>query len=187
VYTRESNRLPLWMGAFFAALLVFGGCFLWRGLIAFVESGGNITAPVTSAADQSTALVQTQTSAVTPIQATLSVLFGTPTAARPCIDFYVTVVRARVRECPNETCETITMPYQNAIVCVYGPAKDNPDWYEVNVNPKDPIPQAGYMHKSVIYPRNPTPYPTPTPRVTRTPTTPPLVLATVTPVPEPTP
>ncbi len=111
--------------------------------------------------------------------APLNFVFATRTAAPPCQEFYVNVVRARVRECPSEDCDTLETPIQNAIICVYGVAPDAPDWYRVNLDPNEPIPRIGYMHNSVIAAVHPTRRPTQTPPPTATYTP----LPTITPVP----
>jgi hypothetical protein len=152
-------------------LLVFGACYLWRGVLGFLETGGNIAAATPVPATLNT----TKTATIAP----LNFVFATRTPAPPCQEFYVNVVRARVRQCPSETCDTIETPYQNAIICVYGVAPDAPDWYRVNLDPNEPIPRVGYMHNSVIAAVHPTKRPTPTPPPTLTFTP----LPTVTPVP----
>lgn len=179
MYTRQSNRFPVWLVGLIAMILVFGTYFLWRGFMGFVESAGDITYQITNVAVQ-TAQQLTETFSVieAPTFSRSNFVFSTPTPTRPCEDFYVTVVRARVRECPSETCETIERPFENNIICVYGVVPNAPDWYEVNLDPKDPLPRIGYMHNSVIYPVHPTKRPT------RTPTAPsPTPLPTVTPIP----
>lgn len=165
---RGRGGLPIWLTALMAALVVFGACALWNGVMRFLAARGDITAPVTSTASAEL-LRQTVTFQLPSDVPPLNLIFRTPTPSRPCIEFYVTVVRARVRECPREDCATLERPYEGNFICVYGPATDAPDWYEVNLDPKDPLPRLGYMHKSVIYPTNPTKRPTATPRPTRTP------------------
>ncbi len=167
--------------ALLAALLVFGGYFLWRGALTFLSTAGNITAPATATAAATVTLRPTRTFEVPP----MNLVFGTQPTARPCLEFYVTVVRARVRECPSERCETLEMPYQGNRICVYGRAEEAPEWYEVNIYPNDPIPRRAYMHQSVIAAVNPTPRPSATPRpsITFTPSHTPTPLPSVTPRP----
>jgi hypothetical protein len=172
MYVRPTRRFPAWLAAALAMLLVFGACYLWRGLLGFFETGGNIAAATQVPATLNT----TMTATIAP----LNFVFATRTPAPPCQEFYVSVVRARVRQCPSETCDTLETPVQNAIICVYGVAPDAPDWYRVNLDPNEPIPRVGYMHNSVIAAAHPTrrPAPTPLPTLTFTP------LPTVTPVPD---
>ncbi len=175
----------MWLAAALAMLLVFGACYFWRGLQGFFETGGNIAAATEIPATANT----TPTVTIPP----LNYVFATRTAAPPCQEFYVSVVRARVRQCPSETCDTLETPVQNAIICVYGVAPDAPDWYRVNLDPNEPIPQIGYMHNSVIDAVHPTRRPTQTlpPTLTYTPlptvTPVPNLASTVTPTPTPTP
>lgn len=163
VYAHPSKSFPIWLLALLALLLIAGALYLWRGLVGFLESGGNIAAHVTqNAVNTAISITETAAASAQPT-AYLSFLQVTPTPRRPCIEFYVTVTRARVRECPGEDCATIERPYQNNIICVYGPAPNAPDWYEVNLEPDEPLPRIGYMHNSVIYPMKPTKRPTQTP------------------------
>lgn len=189
---RRQRSFPGWLVALAAALLVFGSCYLWQGAVRFFESAGNILAPATetAAATSTIATREVPTIDVPP----MNFVFTTPVTPRPCYEFYVTVVRARVRECPRETCETMEMPYEGNILCVHGPSNENVDWYEVNLAPNDTIARIGYMHKSVIAPVKPTPRPTRTPIPSDTPIpsrtplpTPTIPLATVTPLPTQTP
>jgi hypothetical protein len=190
MYPRQSRSFPTWLAVIVALLLVFGGYYIWRGLMAFFESSGDITAPATYAAfANQTATVDAQTEV--PTLDFTQPLNITTTPQRVCQDFRVKPVRARVRECPKETCGTITMPSQGMKICVFGVASDDPEWYEVNLKPDDPIPQIGYMHNSVLDPMNPTKRPTntftPLPTVTdvpsATPTRTPTPLPTKTPNP----
>jgi hypothetical protein len=201
MYRRQSKHIHGWVVIVAGLLLVFGGYYIWRGVIAFFESNGNITAPATYAVAEK----QTPTES----QDDLSTMdFSQPVPAstqRVCQDFRVSVIRARVRECPKETCETISKPGQGTKICVYSTVAQAPDWYEINVSPDEPMPHIGYMHSSVLDAVNPTkrptqtftPLPTVTPLPSHTPTrtftplpshTPnPAAPATRTPAPTPTP
>ncbi len=190
MYPRQSSNFPGWLAALAGLLLVFGGYYVWRGFMAFMDSSGNIAAPATLAA-QSTERWETATyEAHINNDSTVSfidVAPNTPTPVRPCQDFRVSVIRARIRECPKETCDTIGTPGQGMLVCVYGPATGASDWYEVNMDPNNPLPQIGYMHNSVLDPVNPTakptktftPLPTVTPLPSLTPSRTPTPLPTV--------
>ena len=61
MYARQSNKFPGWLIVLVAALLVFGGYYIWQGFMAFMETNGNIAAPVTATALH-TILDQTNTS-----------------------------------------------------------------------------------------------------------------------------
>jgi len=152
--------------------------------MSFLEANGNITAPATTAAQlNDTATVGAQSPIPTLDFARIQ---GTRTQPRICLDFRVKVVRARIRECPKDTCNTITMPAQGARICVYGPATEDPDWYEINVDPGGPVVRTGYMHNSVVEAVNPTKRPTITPTFLPSVTSVPTATFTRTPSPEPT-
>jgi len=171
--------------AFAAILVVFSGYYIWRGVLNFLDSGGNIAAPVTATVSRLTSVVN-EASAT---EGTLVFFDPTSTPKRACIDFKVTVVRARARDCAKDSCETVRMPVYGDTICVYGPSATDPDWYEVNLQPEDVMPLIAYMHKSVIAPVHPTPRPTQTftalPTVTDMPTVRPTI--TSTPLPTDTP
>ena len=157
MYGRHSNPRPRWLIISGGLLLAFAGWYVWRGAMTFLNTQGDILAPVTSTAsyfmtDQGTSPLGTLNIFATVIMK--------PT--RVCQDFKVKVVRARIRECPKDTCNTIDLPAQGATICVYGPVPNATDWYEINVNPDDPIPMPGYMHQSVLAPPKPTARPTAT-------------------------
>src|SRR4051812_25852333 len=135
MYRRQSKHIPGWVVVVAGLLLVFGGYYIWRGVIAFFESNGNITAPSTRAVAEKQTPTDSQDDLSTmdfsqPIP-------GAPTQ-RVCQDFRVSVIRARVRGCPKDTCETISTPGQGTKICVYGPVPQAPDWYEINVSPDEP-------------------------------------------------
>ncbi len=189
MYSRQSKNVPGWLVVVAGLLLVFGGYYIWRGVMAFFESKGDIAAPATYASTEK----QTPTESQTDLS-TIDFSQPAPVAAptqRVCQDFRVSVIRARVRECPKDTCETISTPGQGTKICVYGPVPQAPDWYEINISPDEPMPRTGYMHSSVLDAVNPTkrptqtftPLPTVTPLPTRTPTRTPTPLPTSTPNP----
>ncbi|HVO42282.1 MAG TPA: hypothetical protein VMT34_06655 [Aggregatilineales bacterium] len=162
---RRSSRLPSWL-ILVSGVLILAACyFFYHGSMNFLATRGDIAASVTTRT-VAAALALTDT-AVPTIQ------IPTSTPAQPCLDFRVNVVKARVRDCPKDTCETVTMLNQYAILCVYGDVPDAPDWYRVNLSPDDPIPQIAYVSKWVVKAVHPTP------RASLTP----LPLPTVTPIP----
>ncbi len=176
MYSRQSKNFPTGLIILAGMLLVFGGYYVWRGMMDFLDSSGNITAPATSTAlARLTITLGAQTDE--PTVNFIAPVLATKTPARPCQEFRVNVVRARVRECPKDSCNTVVLPGQGAKICVLGSVPSAPDWYEINLSPDDTIPQIGYMHNSVLDPANPTPRPTRTPKP----------LATVTPIPSETP
>ncbi len=157
------------------ACVVLGGYFVWRGLLDFVASRGNITAEVTQQA-VATATARAQSPILRP---TLYVP-ATFTPLPPCQWFRVKVERAVYRECPstdNEQCPIRDVVPEGTELCVYGRVPDVPEWYVVELNPGGAYRDTVYMHESVLEAVNPTP----TPTVTMTP------LPTVTPTPSPSP
>lgn len=172
MYSHPRKGLSVWLVVITAALLVFGGYYTWRGVLNFLDAGGNISAPVTATVSRLTSVVND----ATETEGTLVFFDATVTPKRTCIDFKVTVVRARARDCAKDTCETVRMPVYGDTICVYGVSTSDPDWYEINLQPEDILPLIAYMHKSVIAPLHPTARPTqtftPLPTVTPMPTLP---------------
>jgi hypothetical protein len=188
MYARQTGRFPIWLVVAVLALLILAFVYIWQGFAAFLETDGHITGIETRNAAATAEMLAWATESIATASR-LNLIFNTATPLPPCQDFTVTVIRARVRVCPGETCDTIERPYENARICVYRVVPEAPEWYEVNLEPDQPLPRIGYMHQSVIYPVNPTRRPTRTPPPTETPTpsrtyTP---LPTVTPVPTSTP
>jgi hypothetical protein len=161
MYSRQPKHVPGWLIAVAGLLLVFGGYYVWRGVMAFFESNGNIAASATDTfGAKQTASVDAHTS-VSAVDFTQPSPLPAATE-RVCQDFRVSVIRARVRECPKDSCSTISMPSQGTKICVYGSAPQAPDWYEIDISPDEPMPRTGYMHSSVLDAINPTKRPTQT-------------------------
>jgi hypothetical protein len=174
----DPKRFPFWLVVGTLALFALAAVYLWRGLASFVATGGNIAWEATAQA-QSTEVEAVWATESVATASRLNLSYHTATPLPPCQEFTVIVIRARVRECPGETCETIDRPAENAPICVFRVAPDAPEWYEVNLRPDNPLPQIGYMHNSVIQAL----YPTRRPTRTLTPTETPLPSATFTPLP----
>lgn len=171
---RRSGPSPLLI-VILAAAIVFGGYYVWDGLLRFLEDRGNITAEVTRQA------LTTSTASFSTQRPTFAAP-ATSTPLPPCDWFIVIVERAVYRECPsqnNDECPRVdTLPY-GTNVCVYGRSIDNAEWYEINLNPDGAFTDIVYMHESVIEALEPTPRPTVT--FTPPPTITPLPSATPTP------
>jgi hypothetical protein len=153
-------------------LLVFGGYFLWSGLLRFLNERGDIAAPVTQQAANATDRAQ---AAFTESADQVSIAVPTSKPTQTCLDFRVNVVKARVRECAKDTCTVLDDLYsQGQLVCVYRPAPGATDWYEINLRPDAVFPLIAYMHSSVLDAVNPTRRPTrtftPLPTVSPVPT-----------------
>lgn len=167
------NGSPRWMKAVIGVLILIGGFTILRGVMTFIETDGTmITAPTVTAVAQ---VILNRTGS--PRGATLdftnvSKVPLTPT--RTCQLFRVKVVKARIRDCPKESCETISLPPQGTTICVYGTVAAAPDWYEINTTPDDPFYRPAYMHQSVLAAENPTPKPLKLPTVTAVPVKPTL-------------
>jgi hypothetical protein len=157
-------------------VFVFGAYFVWRGLLIWANSGDSaVAAPVDITATQQS-LDKTATMDMFMGRADITATpRPTETPAKVCQLFKVNVVRARIRECPKDTCDTISLPEQGSQICVYSLAAQATDWYMIDMNPTGPE-EIGYMSKSVLVPMYPTARPTAT-----------LNLSTVTPVPTQTP
>ncbi len=171
------------------ALFVFGGYYVWLGLIGFLEDQGDITAQVTREA------VASATARAEPALR-FPTLYMPPsfTPLPPCIWFAVDVERAVYRECPSQNDQDCpireVIPYGTEL-CAYSRVPGSEEWYVVDLNPDGAYRDTVYIHESVIEAINPTPtitltY-TPLPTVTPAPTETPLPY-TLTPVqPSPTP
>lgn len=161
------------------ALMVFGGYYVWTGLLNFLENQGNLTAPVTQEA-RASAIAQAFTS--TPRPTFFQAM--SPTPLPPCLDFEVRVERAIYREAPcsdDDRCPRVDSMTMGTRVCVYGRSPDNAEWYIVELNPGGAFRDIVYMHESVIVAVNPTP--TPTQTFTPLPTVSPVPSGTPTPTP----
>lgn len=164
---RRSAGGTAMIGGLIAAMMVFGLYSLWRGMLGYIESGGDILSGVTATVISERFTTATS-EALDTIIAPLEFSLPTKTPQRECLDFRVTVIRARIRSCPQNTCETVVQVPQNQIICVYAPAVENAEWYEVNIDPLEPLTRIGFMHETVIEAVEPTPKPTRTPLPTDT-------------------
>ncbi len=152
-----------------AAFLVFGGYFVWTGLLNFFEAQGDINHNITQVA-RSTETAEARPTATRPY---FPVTF---TPLPPCQTFVVDVESAVYRECPskdNTKCPVRdTVPYGTEL-CVYARAPENPEWYVVELNPGGAYRDIVYIHESVVEAANPTPTPsltfTPAPTVSPAP------------------
>jgi len=156
---RSSGPSPLLI-ILIGALIVFGGYYVWTGMLRFFEDQGDITAQVTRQA-LSSATAPGAAGGLGALPTARS--FATYTPLPPCQWFEVTVERARYRECPSE--DSDLCPSRDSLtagtrVCVYERSKDNAEWYVVELNPEGAFRDMVYMHQSVIKAIDPTPTPT---------------------------
>jgi len=179
MYPRTTGGIPILGTVLIGVALVFGVYLMWNGLMTYVAAHGDITAPMTArAADQATQTQQIVIALITPTQR------PTATPPRPCAQFKVRGVNTIVHECAKLSCATLSTILQpDQTVCVYGVEPSATDWYIVNLDPGNLYPHLSYVHRSVLYPLNPTQIPTRTlahpPTVTAVPTL--SGLATITP------
>jgi cell division septation protein DedD len=187
---RRSGPSPLLIVSI-GALIVFGGYFVWVGVLSFLQDHGDITAPATHAANASA------TAQAAPVVILPSPFMpATFTPLPDCQWFKVKVSRAVYRECPskdNNECPIRDTADYGTEFCVYSRVPGNPEWYVVELNPGGSYRDTVFMHESVLEAVNPTVTPAPTitpgPTITPVPTfTPaPTVLPSATPTPTPPP
>jgi len=186
---RSSGPSPVLI-VLIGALIVFGGYYVWTGMLRFFQDQGNITAQVTRQA-LATATARSVPDGLSALPTVGG--FATYTPLPPCQWFEVTAERARYRECPSEDNDLCpardSLPFGTR-VCVYERSKDNPEWYVVELNPEGAFRDIVYMHESVIKAVDPTPTPTrtftPLPTITPTPSDTPGPVLTPTPTLTPT-
>src|SRR5258708_2140470 len=109
----RTDATPRWLLVLVGVLLVAGGYYILRGLTNFIDSGGTgvLATPTNFAVID---LTHSNSGAIN----TLDFQDSSPVtgkAARICQDYKVKVVRARIRQCPSESCETIDFPAQGTI------------------------------------------------------------------------
>jgi hypothetical protein len=179
----QQSGPPAWLVILAAALLVFGGYFIWIGTRNYMGAGlqALIRPSPTPAAVQSP-------EAALP---TLSQQFTPPPSRTPipaCQEFQVIVPEAIVRECASTSCQIADTRYEGDVVCVLEPASTDPEWYVVDLDDSQFFTTLAYMHESLLRPLNPTLTPsmtmTPLPTVTPTPSRTPLPTPAPTDTPE---
>ena len=183
---RRSGPSPLLIVSI-GALIVFGGYFVWVGLLSFLQDHGDITAPATRAANASA------TAEAAPVVVLPSPFMpATFTPLPDCQWFRVDVPKAVYRECPskdNNECPIRAEVEYGTELCIYSRVPGNSEWYVVELNPGGSYRDTVFMHESVLEAVNPTVTPAPTitpgPTITPVPTfTPaPMVLPSITPTP----
>lgn len=185
---------PLWLVVVAAAVLVFGGYFLWEGAKQYV----NLSLDAMAEATPTVAASPTAAQAGLPTQEARFTAMPTRTPLPECQDFQITVPEAIIRECPSTDCAISDVRREGDVVCVLEREYTNPEWYIVDLDDSQFFTDLAYMHESIIRAVNPTltpsmtmtPLPTatpepsntplPTPAPTETPSTP------LTPTPSPT-
>jgi hypothetical protein len=155
------------------ALFVFGGYFVWSGVLSFLDDQGNITAQVTR---QAVASATAQTNALLPGLPTVFVP-ATFTPQPPCEWIVIVAQTALSRECPSQSyyrCPVLDRLTRGTELCSRGRAPDNEDWYVIDTNPDGIYHDYFFVHEYDVRPRDPTARPTltftPLPTVTATPT-----------------
>src|SRR5438552_2357055 len=100
----RSNNSPRWLMILAGILLLSAAYYILHGFNNFLDTGG--TGISVTAIDLPTA----QPASGETVLSTLDFISGTPLSVngpRVCQDFKVKVTQARIRECPNETCNTM--------------------------------------------------------------------------------
>lgn len=162
------------MTTLLAAVLVFGGYFLYMGTRKYIEQDyqSDQRATETAVINQTEIAIQQATRSFMP--------FPTSTRVPDCEMFEVETDSAWVRECPSFECRGRDRFFQGQEICVLGLATDfeffdASEWYKIDMNFGESYLDVAYMHESVIRPANPTPRPsatfTPLPTITPLPTT----------------
>ncbi len=169
-YPGESGP-PAWLVILAAAMLVFGGYFIWSGLRNYLSGAFQA---FTTATDIPLTAAEPGTGP------TLDVRF-TPIPSRTpvpdCQDFVVRVPEAIIRECASTSCAIAGTLREGAVVCVLERDYASSEWFIVDLDDSQFFTSIAYMHESLIRPLNPTltpsitntPLPTVTPEPTRTP------------------
>ena len=192
---------PAWLIVLVAAMLVFGGYFIWTGLRTYLSGAFvSFTSPTevaTLTVDEAAQAAPTLGQRFTPVPSRTSV--------PACQDFVVIVPEAIVRECASTSCAIAGTRREGAVVCVLERDYADDEWYIVDLDDSQFFTSIAYMHESLMRPLNPTlthsitntPLPTltpapsqtplPTPQPTATPATaiPPSITPTFTPSPTP--
>ncbi|NDJ76588.1 MAG: hypothetical protein GYB65_10050 [Chloroflexi bacterium] len=165
---RQSGPSPV-MVVLVGAFLVFGGYFVWSGLLDFLDDQGNITAQATREAF-STSTAQSSTSTPTLFA------YVTHTPLPPCMEFTVSVNNAKLRECPQ--LDNIECPHREIVpygteLCIYDFVPGSDEWYIVELNPGGAFRDIVYVNIEVVEAIDPTPTPsstsTPLPTISPTP------------------
>lgn len=178
---------PAWLIILVAAMLVFGGYFIWSGIRDYMAGTlATFIVPTEIPAENPTARPSPSPDArFTPLPSR--------TPIPECQDFLVTVPEAIVRECASTNCAIADTRREGDTICVLERDYTNEEWYIVDLDNSRFFTTIAYMHQSLLRSLNPTatasntrqPLPTLTPKPTDTaqPTLPPVTTeATFTPV-----
>ncbi len=166
---------PVWIVILTAAMLVFGGYFIWQGVKRYMGSSFQGFAQATER------VVSTPTANIPPTRDARFTLAPSRTPVPACQEFLVIVPEAIIRECASTRCAIAATRREGETVCVLEREYGADDWYIVDLDDSQFFSTIAYMHESLLRPMNPTP----TPSVTNTllPTLTPLPSSTYTPTP----
>ncbi len=168
---------PPWLVILTAAMLVFGGYFIWSGIRTYLSTSvPGVVPPVTEAARVTVGVSPPPDLRFTPPP--------TRTPVPACQDFVVTVPEAIIRQCPSTTCAMKGVRHEGDIVCVLEREYTSAEWYIIDLDDSPFFTDVAYMHQSIIRAVNPTP--TPSVTMTALPTLTPLPSSTPLPTPPPT-
>lgn len=190
---------PAWLIILTAALLVFGGFFIWRGIQNYLRGVEFPLSQETAAPESGTAVFDTPAPDLrfTPVPSR--------TPIPDCQEFEVTVPEAIIRDCASMNCLLVDVRHEGDVVCVLERDYVEEEWYIIDLDDSQFFTDVAYMHESIIRALNPTltpsvtataeptltpvpsdtPLPTPPPTDTPDAATPPTTTPTFTPSPTP--
>ncbi len=169
---------PAWLIILTAAMLVFGGFFIWRGVQNYLRGTALQVFQATENPESFTAVF------ATPARDPRFTPVPTRTPIPDCQDFEVTVPEAIIRECASVNCPLVDVRREGDVVCVLQPDYTEAEWYIIDLDDSQFFTDIAYMHESIIRAVNPTP--TPSMTLTATPTLTPVPSETPLPTPLPT-
>lgn len=157
---------PSWFVILLGIAIVFGLYYLWAGLRNFMSTGVSVVESTQQVIERNTATAvrirEIAVNAPSPLPSF--------TPIPPCQDFAVGVREAIVRAEPSTSSRIAGVLKEGATVCVIA-ALPNTTWYLIDDNPLTRRLDKVYMHRDIIYARNPTFTPTITPTPPPTDTT----------------
>src|SRR5262245_28273577 len=110
------DGLPRWLKFVIAILIIASAITILRGMMTYIQTEGTmITEPTVSAVAQ---VILNRTGGPRGPTLDFTHVSKVPlTPTRACQPFKVKVVRARIRECPKESCNTLSLPQQGSTIC----------------------------------------------------------------------
>ncbi|MFC1959847.1 hypothetical protein ACFLYO_03970 [Chloroflexota bacterium] len=149
---------PAWLVILAAAMLVFGGYFIWSGVRNYMAGAfETFTVPTEIASVNSTpGLSPSPDDRFTPLPSR--------TPLPDCQDFLVIVPEAIVRECASTNCAIADTRHEGDTICVLQRDQSNEEWYIVDLDDSRFFTTLAYMHESLLRSLSPTATPSSTSR-----------------------